>query len=279
MRTIQNFKSNLSTLYLVSTPIGNLNDISFRALQTIESVDFLLCEDTRVTGKLMHHFELSKELISYHEHNKDSRTEEVLKRLTHGESAALVSDAGMPVISDPGFELVRACLEQEIPVVPIPGANAALTALIASGVAPKPFTFFGFLHQKENKRLTELESLKYIDHTLLFYESVHRIEATLRSIHSVLGNRYIVLGRELTKQFEEFTFGTVEEVLNNLPKLKGELVIVVSPPEESAIQKPILVQVEELISLNVKPMDAIKQVAKMNNLKKQDVYKMYEENK
>lgn len=279
MKRVKNNITDKSALYLVSTPIGNLDDISIRAIKTLENVDFILCEDTRVSGKLLSHFEIKKELVSYHEHNKDTRNKEIINRLLLGETAALISDAGMPVISDPGYELVNECISNDIPVIPLPGANAALTTLIASGVAPKPFTYFGFLSQKEAKKIQELESLKYISHTIILYESVHRLISTLESINEVLGNRYVVVGRELTKQHEEFTFGQVKDILSDPPKLKGELVIVIQADKEEEITKPIIIQVQELVSLGIKPMDAIKQVAKSNNIKKQEVYMIYEASK
>jgi 16S rRNA (cytidine1402-2'-O)-methyltransferase len=275
MRKIQNYQNNKSTLFLVSTPIGNLEDITLRAINTLKSVDFIFCEDTRVSLKLLNHLEIKKQVYSYHEHNKESQDTYVLKLLSEGHDIALISDAGMPVISDPGFEIVQKALEEEYNVVPLPGANAALTALIASGIAPKPFTYFGFLDHKQSKKKQELESLKQYDHTLIFYESIHRMEATLKAIHEVLGDRYIVIGREITKKFEEFTYGKVSEVLKDLPAQKGELVIIVEKGEEKELSISIIDHVNQLIDAGEKPMDAIKKVAKIHGVKKQEVYNIY----
>lgn len=272
MRKVQNYQNNKSTLFLVSTPIGNLEDITLRAINTLKSVDFIFCEDTRVSLKLLNHLEIKKQVYSYHEHNKDSQDSYVLKLLSEGHNIALISDAGMPVISDPGFEIVQKALEAEYNVVPLPGANAALTGLIASGIAPKPFTYFGFLDHKQSKKKQELESLKQYDHTLIFYESIHRIEATLKAILEVLGDRYIVIGREITKKFEEFTYGKVSEVLENMPAQKGELVLIVQRGEQEALSISVIDHVNQLIDEGEKPMDAIKKVAKLHGLKKQDVY-------
>ncbi len=272
MRKIQNYQNNKSTLFLVSTPIGNLEDITLRAINTLKSVDFIFCEDTRVSLKLLNHLEIKKQVYSYHEHNKESQDTYVLKLLSEGNNIALISDAGMPVISDPGFEIVQKALEAAYNVVPLPGANAALTALIASGIAPKPFTYFGFLDHKQSKKKQELESLKQYKHTLIFYESIHRMEATLKAIYEVLGDRYIVIGREITKKFEEFTYGKVSEVLKDLPPQKGELVIIVEKGEDEVLTISVIDHVNQMIESGEKPMDAIKKVAKLHGLKKQEVY-------
>lgn len=275
MQTVKNFQNNKSTLFLVSTPIGNLEDITLRAINTLRSVDFIFCEDTRVSQKLLNHLEIKKKVYSYHEHNKDSQDDFVLKLLEEGNNLALISDAGMPVISDPGFEIVTKTLEAGFNVVPLPGANAALTALIASGIAPKPFTFFGFLDHKKTKKIQELESLKEYNHTLIFYESIHRIESSLEAILEVLGDRRVVIGRELTKKFEEFTYGKVSEILKDLPTQKGELVVIVEKGEEEELEISVIDHVNQLIDAGEKPMDAIKKVAKLHGLKKQDVYNEY----
>lgn len=275
MQTVKNFQNNKSTLFLVSTPIGNLEDITLRAINTLRSVDFIFCEDTRVSQKLLNHLEIKKKVYSYHEHNKDSQDDFVLKLLEEGNNLALISDAGMPVISDPGFEIVTKTLEAGFNVVPLPGANAALTALIASGIAPKPFTFFGFLDHKKTKKIQELESLKDYNHTLIFYESIHRIESSLEAILEVLGDRRVVIGRELTKKFEEFTYGRVSEILKDLPTQKGELVVIVEKGEEEELEISVIDHVNQLIDAGEKPMEAIKKVAKLHGLKKQDVYNEY----
>lgn len=275
MRTVKNFQNNKSTLFLVSTPIGNLEDITLRAIRTLESVDFIFCEDTRVSQILLNHLEIKKKVYSYHEHNKDTQDDFVLKLLDEGNNIALISDAGMPVISDPGFEIVRKVLDKEYNVVPIPGANAALTALIASGIAPKPFTFYGFLDHKQSKKKTELEELTKLNHTVLFYESIHRMESTLKAILEVMGDRNIVIGRELTKKFEEFTYGKVSEILEDLPTQKGELVLIVEKGEAEELTISVIDHVNQFIDDGLKPMEAIKKVAKLHGLKKQEVYNEY----
>ncbi len=275
MKTVKNYQNNKSTLFLVSTPIGNLEDITLRAINTLRSVDFIFCEDTRVSQKLLNHLEIKKKVYSYHEHNKDLQDDFVLKLLGEGKDLALISDAGMPVISDPGFEIVQKTLEADFNVVPLPGANAALTALIASGIAPKPFTFFGFLDHKKTKKIQELESLKEYNHTIIFYESIHRIESSLEAILEVLGDRQVVIGREITKKFEEFTYGKVSEILENLPTQKGELVVIVEKGEDEVLEISVIDHVNKLVDEGLKPIEAIKQVAKLHGLKKQDVYNEY----
>lgn len=275
MKTVKHFQNNKSTLFLVSTPIGNLEDITLRAINTLKSVDFIFCEDTRVSQKLLNHLEIKKRVYSYHEHNKDSQDDFVLKLLNEGNNIALISDAGMPVISDPGYEIVVKALDAEFNVVPLPGANAALTALIASGVAPKPFTFYGFLDHKKMKKAQELEELKKLNHTIVFYESIHRIESTLEAILEVMGDRYVVIGREITKKFEEFTYGHVSEILKDLPTQKGELVVIVQKGESEELDISVIDHVNKLIDEGEKPIEAIKKVAKLHGLKKQDVYNEY----
>ncbi|MHC5595686.1 MAG: 16S rRNA (cytidine(1402)-2'-O)-methyltransferase, partial [Nostoc sp.] len=202
------------TLYVVGTPIGNLEDITFRAVRILQTVDIIAAEDTRHTGKLLQHFQVKTPQVSYHEHNRTSRIPELLEHLVNHKAIALVSDAGMPGISDPGYELVKACIEAGIPVVPIPGASAAITALSAAGLPTDRFVFEGFLPAKSQQRQEHLESLQTESRTLIFYESPHRLRDTLQDLAEVWGSdRQIVLGRELTKLYEEFWRGTIAEAI------------------------------------------------------------------
>ena len=202
-----------SCLYLVATPIGNLEDMTVRALRILKEVDVIAAEDTRNTKKLCNYFEINTPLVSYHEHNLEYGGEKLLTYFRDGKSVALVSDAGLPCISDPGADIVEKALAEDFAVVPVPGANAALTALIASGLIPQPFYFFGFLNRNKKERRLQLEKLAKREETILFYEAPHRLKEALKDLHLILGNRRIVLARELTKKFEEFLRGTIEEAI------------------------------------------------------------------
>src|SRR5699024_4889898 len=216
-------------LYIVATTIGNLEDITYRALNTLKSVHFIAAEDTRNTKKLLNHFEFSTPLISYHEHNKREREEELIMKIKQGNSIALVSDAGMTAISDPGYELVEAVIIVDLLVIVLPGANAALCALVGSGLPSTEFHFYGFLPRKKKEKQAELKRLSSIQATLLLYESPFRVKDTLKVIHEQLGNRNIAIGRELTKRFEEYVRGTVEELMDWTKEtdLKGEFCLVI----------------------------------------------------
>jgi 16S rRNA (cytidine1402-2'-O)-methyltransferase len=203
-------------LYLVATPIGNLDDMTVRAIRTLQEVDIIAAEDTRQTRKLLTHFQIETRLISYHEHNKMASGPEIIRMLQEGKSIALVSDAGMPAISDPGQELVRDAAASSIPVIPVPGANAGLSALIVSGLSTDRFVFRGFLPRDKKERREELERLRPYPETLIFYESPHRIMKTVQEMQEILGERNIVLGRELTKRYEEFIRGEMSGVLHFL---------------------------------------------------------------
>src|SRR5690625_3495061 len=196
-------KDSKGSLYIVPTPIGNLDDITLRALNTLKSSSIIAAEDTRNTQKLLNHFEINSSLISYHEHNKQKRGQEILERLKKGEQVSLVSDAGMPAISDPGFELIQTSIQADHPVVVLPGANAALCALIGSGLSTKEFLFYGFLPRKKTEKKAELERLHPLKSTIIFYESPYRLKETLEVIFDQLGDRQITIDRELTKRFEE----------------------------------------------------------------------------
>ncbi|NJK33901.1 MAG: 16S rRNA (cytidine(1402)-2'-O)-methyltransferase [Oscillatoriales cyanobacterium SM2_2_1] len=223
-------------LYLVGTPIGNLEDMTFRAVETLRAVDLIAAEDTRHTGKLLLHFGIGTPQISYHEHNRMARTPELITHLQRGTNIALVTDAGMPAISDPGQELVRACLDAELPVIPIPGGTAGITALVASGMATERFVFEGFLPSEPNKGRDRLQQLIQESRTLIFYEAPHRLLATLeRFAEAFSGDRPITVARELTKRHEEFWRGTLREAIAHFsarpPKGEFTLVLAGKPPD------------------------------------------------
>ena len=285
MQTQQSYKEHdKGTLFLVPTPIGNLDDMTFRAIQTLKDVDLIACEDTRVTQKLLNHFEIDTQKTSYHEHNVNEKTNELIQKLLEGKNIAQVSDAGMPSISDPGVELVKAAIEHQIAVVPLPGPNAAVTALIASGISPQPFTFYGFLSRKKSELVEELETLKDKEETLVFYESPYRIAKMLKSLADVFGaDRRVVLAREVSKRYEEFIRGTAEEVSvwADETELKGEFVVMVSGNdnivEETLWENWTILEHLEY-KMNFEKMSskqAIKEVAKDRRLPKRDVYAEY----
>jgi len=217
----------MGALFLVATPIGNLGDISTRALDTLRTVDIIACEDTRQTLKLLSHFGLQKPLTSYHDFNEREKAIELAVRIESGETIAMVSDAGTPAISDPGYRLVRLCRERGLPVVSIPGANAAITALAASGLPSDQFLFIGFLPPRKSARREHLETLRTFQGTLIFYEGPHRIQDALEDIQFVFGDREACIGRELTKIHEEYLFGRLSEVRPRIKEM-GEFVIVVA---------------------------------------------------
>jgi 16S rRNA (cytidine1402-2'-O)-methyltransferase len=271
-------------LFLVPTPIGNLEDITMRALRILSEVDRITSEDTRNTLKLLNHFQIKKSQTSLHEYNVKKRIPQLLAMLKAGEKVAQVSDAGMPSISDPGYELVKACLQENIPVISLPGATAGMTALIASGLLPQPFFFYGFLPRKKKDQLATLNTLKKREETQIFYESPFRVKDTLVNILEIYGNRDLVLCRELTKLYEEYLRGTCAEILEELENhsIKGEICLLISgclnKKEEVAIWQafPIKEHVEKLLPKNENNTKAaIKEVAKLRGLKKQEVYAAY----
>jgi 16S rRNA (cytidine1402-2'-O)-methyltransferase len=263
-------------LYLVATPIGNLEDITYRAVRVLREADVIACEDTRWTRKLLEHYEVRKPTISYHEHNEVERSGELAARLCAGESIALVSDAGMPLISDPGYRLVRAAIEAGVPVHPIPGASAALAALAASGLPTDAFHFAGFLPPKPGQRLKALEALAGERATLVFYEAPHRVLEALEAIEQALGPRPVVIARELTKLHEEFLRGTPADLRAQLAEreaIKGEITLLVgkaNTPEPD--DTPVEEAVENLVRSGVARMDAMKQIARRRGLSKREVY-------
>lgn len=269
-------------LFIVATPIGNLEDITQRALRVLRDVDLIACEDTRHTHKLLNHFGIDTKTISYHEHNERERAAELCELLESGKSVALVSDAGTPLINDPGFRIVNAAIEHGIPVVPVPGPAAFVAALTASGLPTDEFVFAGFLPARKNTRRVKLEELRSIRATLVFYEAPHRISETLKDAFSILGNRPAVIARELTKLHEEFARGTLAELAEQFSKksaIRGELVLMISgepetaasddaPPSDQLIERVTALEAEGLNS-----KEALKQAARELGIKRSEAYR------
>jgi 16S rRNA (cytidine1402-2'-O)-methyltransferase len=263
-------------LYLIGTPIGNLEDITYRAVRVLREVPLVACEDTRQTRKLLDHFDIRTPTVSYHEHNEAARAAELTQRLLAGESIALVSDAGMPLVSDPGYRLVRAAIDAGISVQPVPGPSASLAALAASGLPTDAFHFAGFLPPKAGPRTRLLESLAGEQATLVFYEAPHRLLEALEAIQAALGPRPVVVARELTKIHEEFLRGTAAEIRARLAErdtVKGEITILVGRPQGPASDDtPLADAVALLVAAGVPRMEAIKEVARRRGLGKRAVY-------
>jgi 16S rRNA (cytidine1402-2'-O)-methyltransferase len=285
-KSFNNEEKDLGDLYLVPTPIGNLEDMTFRSIKILKEVDMIAAEDTRQSKKLCNHFEIETFIFSYHEHNKETSGNRVLDYLKQKKNIALISDAGMPTISDPGSELVKQVLALGGSVIPLPGANAALTALIASGITPQPFYFFGFLDRQKKEKKHQLELLRSRQETIILYESPHRLKETLQLMKEYLGNRSICLSRELTKKFEEFIRGTIDEVIewSEENEIRGEFCIIVdgSNEEESSTdedswwsQMTIKDHVEHYIKQDLSSKDAIKRVSIERSIQKRDVYQAY----
>ncbi|WJI91324.1 16S rRNA (cytidine(1402)-2'-O)-methyltransferase [Weissella viridescens] len=284
-------KEASGSLFLVPTPIGNLEDMTYRAVNTLKSVDLIAAEDTRHTQQLLNQFEIETKQISFHEHNKENRIPELVERLQDGTNIAQVSDAGMPSISDPGHELVLAALAADIQVVPLPGASAGITALVASGLSPQPFTFYGFLPRKQSEQIKTLTDLVQKPETILFYEAPHRLAKTLANIQTVYGDdRQVSLARELTKKYEEFIRGTAAEVADwaQQSEVRGEFVVMVAgnehPTEAVETADPLaelspVEAVNALVASGMKTTAAVKQVSKLRQLDRQALYQTYEEQK
>ena len=269
-------------LYLVATPIGNLDDITLRAIKVLNEVDFIAAEDTRHSLKLLNHLEISKPLISYHRHNEDVKSEVLIEKLLDNKNIALITDAGTPGISDPGEEIVKLCIENNINIVPIPGACALINALICSGLDTTEFTFIGFLPLNKKNRREKLDKIKSCVNTSILYEAPHKITSTLKDLNEILGDRKIVLARELTKIHEEFIHGTASELLEKSGNPKGEFVILV--------EKSNNLEINNLDFLNTLPLeehynfyskqglqknDIIKKIAKDRNTNKNEIYQKF----
>lgn len=267
-------------LFVVGTPIGNLGDLSPRAVSTLEKVDFIAAEDTRVTIKLLNYFNIKNKLIAYHEHNRAEKGPSIVERILSGENCALVTDAGMPAISDPGQDLVRLCHENGINVVTVPGPSAIITALALSGLEVSRFTFEGFLTGNKPKRREHLEEIKTERKTMVFYEAPHKLAATLRDLHTTLGDRKVALVKELTKIHENIEFGTLAELDGKYDgiKLKGEYVIIIEAKTEEQLkeeeEQPDPVEIaRKYVAEGLSNNEAAKRAAKETNTKKSEIYK------
>ena len=271
---------NSGTLYIVGTPIGNLEDTTFRAIKTLQKVDLIAAEDTRHTSKLLQHFQILTPQLSYHQHNEQSRIPELIEKLNQGKAIALVTDAGMPAISDPGYELVKVCVEANISVVPIPGVTANITALCASGLPTNKFIFIGFLPTKIKLREEQLEKLSNSLETVVLYESPYKLLQTLEDLAKMLGgNRKIVLARELTKLHEEFWRGTVGQAIihyqNNQPKGEFTLVIAGAEPELLVLSEDTIKQeLQELFAQGISRSQASRQLSQKINLSRRKIYQI-----
>ena len=270
-------------LYLVATPIGNLEDITFRAINVLKEADIIAAEDTRHTLKLLNHYEISKPLISYHRHNEDVKKEVLINKLLEGQNIALVTDAGTPGISDPGEEIVREAIENNIEIIPIPGACALINALIPSGLNTKEFAFYGFLPLNKNNRKSVLERIKKEDKTVILYEATHKLIKTLEDIQASLGDIDCVLARELTKIHEEFIRGSINSILEKMKEkeaIKGEYIVLLDL-NNNAIEgddiknKTIEEQYKIYESQGMEKKDIIKQIAKNKNVAKNEIYKLF----
>ncbi len=264
-------------LYLIPTPIGNLQDITLRAIEVLKMVDFLLCEDTRVTDQLLHQLNIKKKLLCCQDHNEEKMSSFVVDELKKGKKIGLVTDRGTPIISDPGYKVVRAVVASGFSVIALPGPTALIPALIASGIRPAPFLFYGFLNAKESKREKELNSLKHDVATLIFYEAPHRIESTLQSILKVMGDRNIAVCREISKIHETIYRGRVSQILSMEEPMKGEIVLIVDGNHElEAIQSlTIREHIQLYLDDGMSEKEAIKQVSVERNVPKSVIYKEY----
>lgn len=268
----KSFENNQKSLYLVATPIGNLSEMTPRAIEILNNVDVIACEDTRTSGVLLNYFNIKKRCIAYHNFNEKESANGIIKLLDEGNDIALISDAGYPLLCDPGVELSKRVIESGYNVIPISGSNAALNALVASGISVHPFFFYGFLNANQNHRLKQLEEHKNYDFTLVYYESPHRITKTLKDMYDVFGNRNVCIARELTKKHEEFIRTTLEEALA-IESLKGEIVIVVEGKVKETISQEIyLDELNALIDAGEKKSSAIKQIATKYNISKNELY-------
>ncbi|NBA01243.1 16S rRNA (cytidine(1402)-2'-O)-methyltransferase [Erysipelothrix rhusiopathiae] len=277
----QSFKNEKPTLFLVATPIGNLNEMTPRAIETLKNVDVIAAEDTRNARKLCSHFDINTKMISHHMHNEQESTKGILDLLESGLSVGLVSDAGYPLISDPGQTLVRDVIAAGYNVVPISGSSAFLNALVASGLIVQPFAFMGFMEHKESQLKKQLIQNKDLPMTTIYYLSVHKLEKTLEIVYDVLGNRKICLVREITKMHEEFIRGTVTEVMESVETIKGEFVIVIEANTDVSEVSfdDLIIRIKEQINAGNSVSRSISSVAKENGVSKNELYSYYHENK
>ena len=277
---IQKSYDGTPTLYIVPTPIGNLEDITIRALNILKEVDVIFAEDTRTTKQLLNHYNITNKLVASHLYNETQNEEKELKYLKENKNIAIVSDRGTPVISDPGYILVKTAIENNYNVVCLPGPTAVIPALVMSGLSGGPFMFYGFLNSKESKRKKELETLKSITYPIAFYEAPHRLIKTLNNIYEIFGNRKIAIVREISKKYEEVIRGTVENLLKTVENLKGEIVIITEGNQEIktfdnlSIKDHVNLYIEDGLTTN----EAIKKVAKERSVSKSEIYSEYHKN-
>lgn len=278
---IQNSYNNSSSLYLIPTPIGNMEDITIRALNILKSVDIILCEDTRTTGVLLKNYDIKKKLVSCHEYNEDDMINYVISRLSEGNNLGLVTDQGSPVISDPGFVVARGVINAGYNVISLPGATAFVPALSVSGIEPSPFLFYGFLNAKSSKQKRELEELKNFKYTIIFYESVHRIKSTLENILDVFGNRNMTLCREISKIHEEIARGKISDIIEIVDGMRGEFVLVIEGNKNnySFADLDVYSHVRLYVDDGMSEMDAIKKVSRERGVAKSVIYSEYHRRK
>lgn len=274
---IQKSFNDTPSLYLIPTPIGNLDDITVRSLNVLKTVDVILCEDTRDTGLLLSHYDIKKKLVSCHEYNEDKIIDKVVSMLKDGLNIGLVTDQGTPIISDPGYIVSRGVIEAGFNVISLPGATAFVPALTSSGIEPSPFLFYGFLNSKSSKQITELKSLKDLKYTIIFYESVHRMKETLSNMLEILGDRSIAVCRELSKIHEEIVRDNISNIIPLVDTMKGEFVIVVEGNKKKVdfSELDVVEHVKMYVEDGMKEMDAIKQVAKERGVAKSIIYSEY----
>lgn len=265
-----------ASLYLIPTPIGNMDDITLRSIKTLEMVDFLLTEDTRITGVLLQHLNIKKRMYVNNDHNEEKNFNLVVNALSEGKNVGLVSDRGTPVISDPGYNIAKKVIEKGYNVVGLPGATALIPALITSGIEPLPFLFYGFLNSKDSKLRKELEEIKKYKYTIIFYEAPHRINKTLENMKNILGDRKISISREISKRYEEIYRGNITDVMLELQDPKGEFVIVIEGNKEEDVYDDLSIekQVELYESDGMSKMEAIKKVAKLRKVPKSEIYNL-----
>ena len=272
-------QENIGVLYVVATPIGNLEDITLRAINILKEVDLIAAEDTRHTLKLLNHLNISKTLISYHRHNENIKTDILIKELKQGKNIALVSDAGTPGICDPGEEVIKKCIEEDIKVISIPGPCALINALICSGLDTKEFVFIGFLSLNKKNRKEKLKEIENITKTIILYEAPHKLEKTLKDLKEIIGNRKIVLARELTKIHEEYIREDINSLMEKAKDIKGEIVLIIEGAEKKEESDLLELSLEEHYEyykqkgLNKK--EIIKQIAKDRNVNKNEIYQKF----
>lgn len=276
MNRQKSFENEMPTLYLVPTPIGNLNEMNLRAIEILNKVDVIACEDTRTSGSLLKHFDIHNRLIAYHNFNEESSANGILELLRDGKNVALISDAGYPLINDPGQKIVTLATSEGFNVVPVSGSSAFLNALVASGLVAQPFIFIGFLPQSHSDRVKKLKEYENYPMTMIFYEAPHRIEKCLKDCMEVFGDRKMTLARELTKMHEEFLRGTISEILDVVDELRGEMVIVMDGNHEDKIKAIDMNTIIEMVNASVEngmsTKDAVKDAAKKTGISKNRIY-------